>query len=87
MRSSGATLARIAASQRGRVTTAQLLAAGIDRHRIKRWVADGRLRREHVGVYTVGHPDPSPQGTYRSAVLAAGIGAHVSHGAFAHLAD
>jgi len=43
------------------------------------------LRREHVGVYTVGHPDPSPQGTYRSAVLAAGIGAHVSHGACAHL--
>ena len=43
------------------------------------------MRREHVGVYTVGHPDPSPQGTYRSAVLAAGSGAHVSHGACAHL--
>ncbi len=85
MRSSAATLARIAASQRGRITTAQLLEAGIDRHRIKRWVADGRLRREHVGVYTLGHPDPSPQGTYRSAALAAGSGAHVSHGACAHL--
>jgi len=85
MRSSAATLARIAAAQRGRITTGQLLGAGVDRHRIKRWVADGRLRREHVGVYTLGHPDPSPQGTYMSAVLAAGSGAHVSHGACAHL--
>jgi hypothetical protein len=85
MRSRAATVARIAASQRGRITTTQLLKAGIDRHRIKRWVADGRLRREHVGVYTLGHPDPSAQGTYVSAVLAAGSGARVSHRANAHL--
>lgn len=85
MRSSAAKLARIAARQRGRVTTGQLLAAGVDRHRIKRWVADGRLRREHVGVYTLGHPDPSPHGVYMSAVLACGCGARVSHRAAAHL--
>lgn len=85
MRSSAATLARIAASQRGRITTAQLLEVGVDRHRIKRWVADGRLRREHLGVYALGHPDPSPQGTYVSALLAAGSGARVSHHACAHL--
>lgn len=85
MHSSAATLARIAAGQRGRITTSQLLDAGIDRHRIKRWVADGRLRREHVGVYTLGHPDLSPAGRYMSAVLAGRSGARVSHRAAAHL--
>lgn len=53
--------------------------------RIRRWVADGHLRREHVGVYARGHPDPSAQGVYMSAVLASGGGAVVSHLAVAHL--
>lgn len=63
----------------------QLLECGVERDRIKRWVADGRLRREHVGVYTLGHPDESPRGVYRSAVLAAGSGAVLSHRSAAYL--
>ena len=78
-------LAPIAARQYGRITVAQMLGAGVDRDRIKRWVADGRLRREHVGVYTLGHPDPSARGVYLSAALAAGNGAVVSHQAVAYL--
>ena len=45
----------------------------------KRWAADGRLRREHEGVYTLGHPGDSPANVYMSAVLAAGSGAFLSH--------
>ncbi len=79
MRPNAANVAQIAARQYGRVTCAQLLAAGLDRSQIKRWVADGRLRREHTGVYALGHPDGSPLGTAMSAVLAAGSGAVLSH--------
>ena len=63
----------------------QLLGAGVDRDRVKRWVADGRLRREHHGVFTLGHPAATAPGIYLSAALAAGRGAVVSHLAVAHL--
>ncbi|MDP2712906.1 MAG: hypothetical protein Q8O56_16980 [Solirubrobacteraceae bacterium] len=76
---------RKADAQRGRITVGQLLELGVDRDRIKRWAADGRLRREHTGVYTLGHRDPSPEGVYLSAVLAAGSGARVSHRAAVYL--
>ena len=46
------------------MTTVERLDAGIDRHRIRRWVAAGRLRREHVGVYTLGRLDRSSPGIY-----------------------
>ena len=85
MRPIAAEVARIAARQYGRITAQQLIAAGVDRDRIKRWRADGRLRSEHTGVFTLGHPDPSARGVYRSAALAAGPGAVVSHRAAAHL--
>jgi hypothetical protein len=85
MRPIAARVAGIAAGQYGRVTAVQLLGAGVDRDRIKRWVADGRLRREHVEVFALGHPDPSPRGVYRSAALASGSGAVVSHLAAAQL--
>jgi len=79
------TIARRAASQHGRVTSGQLLACGIDRQRIKRWVAEGRLRRLHNGVYAVGHTAPSLHGDYMAAVLACGDGALLSHHSAAHL--
>jgi hypothetical protein len=79
------TTARIAATQHGRVTREQLLAAGVDAPRVKRWIADGRLRRVHRGVYAVGHVAPSLQGDYMAAVLACGEGAVLSHRAAAHL--
>jgi hypothetical protein len=56
----------------------------VDRRRIERWSADGRLRRVHRGVYAVGHEAPSPQGDYIAAVLACGDGAVLSHRAAAH---
>ena len=85
MRVSVASLARIADRQYGRVTVAQLIEAGVGHDRIRRWVADGRLRREHVGVYALGHPDPSARGVYLAAALACGAGAVVSHLAAGHL--
>jgi hypothetical protein len=62
-----------------------LRGAGFDKYRIRRWVADGRLHREHVGVYAVGHPGRSTLGDYMSAVLAAGDGAALSHAPVAHV--
>jgi hypothetical protein len=85
MRSLADTVARIAGDQHGRITSRQLLAVGVDVHRIRRWVADGRLHREHVGVYAVGHPGRSTVGDYMAAVLAAGSGATLSHAPVAHL--
>jgi hypothetical protein len=61
-----------------------LLAAGVDRKRIERWSADGRLRRVHHGVYAVGHDAPSPEGDYIAAVLACGDDAVLSHRAAAN---
>lgn len=85
MRALSARVAWIAGRQHGRVTRAQLLAAGVDRSRIGRWVADGRLHRVHAGVYAVGHAAASVHGDYTAAVLAGGEGAVLSHRAAAHL--
>ncbi len=74
-----ANVARVAARQHGRITCAQLLEAGVDRDRIKRWVADGRLRREHKGVYALGHPSREPKAVYMSAVLASGSDVALSY--------
>jgi len=85
MRSRFDIAARIAARQEGRVTRTQLLDAGIDTHRIRRWVADGRLYRVHLGVYAIGRPAPSVRGDYMAAVLACGPRAALSHWAAATL--
>ncbi|MDX6707515.1 MAG: hypothetical protein QOI48_3361 [Solirubrobacteraceae bacterium] len=79
------TTSRIAGGQHGRITRAQLIAAGVDRKRVERWLADGRLRRVHRGVYAVGHEAPSVRAGYMAAALACGPGAVVSHRAAAHL--
>jgi hypothetical protein len=83
MRTSFATIAE---KQHGRITHEQLLDAGVDRSRIKRWVADGRLVRVHLGVFAVGHRAPSMYADYMAAVLACGPGAALSHRAAAFLA-
>ena len=77
--------ARIASGYHGRVSRAQLLAAGVDPDRIKRWIRDGRLRPVHKGVYAVGHTAPSVLARYAGAVLASGDGARLSHFADAHV--
>jgi hypothetical protein len=79
MRGQSDIVARIAGGQHGRVSRAQLLARGVDRKRIDRWLADGRLRPVHRGVYAVGHAAPSPYGDYMAAVLACGASAVLSH--------
>ncbi len=79
-----ATAARIATAQHGRVAWRQLVAAGIHRHTIQRWLADGRLRAVHHGIYAVGHAAPSVDADYMAAVLACGEGALLSHRAAAY---
>ena len=79
-----ATAARIADRQHGRISRRQLLAAGVDRTRIERWLQDGRIRRMHTGVYAVGHAAPSLDARYMAAVLAGGDGAVLSHRAAAY---
>ena len=82
-----ATIAELGGRQHGRVSRAQLLAAGVDRNRIERWVADGRLRSVHRGVYAVGHAAPSLHGDLMAAVLACGEGAVLSHRSAGHLLE
>ena len=67
--------AQIAARQHGRISHEQLLAAGVSRRQVERWLEDGRLRRVHKGVYALGHAAPSVDGDYMAAVLAGGAGA------------
>lgn len=85
MSTSYAKAASIAATQHGRITSRQLADGGIDRHTVRRWVCDGRLRPVHKGVYAVGHIAPSIHATYAAAVLASGTGAHLSYFADAHV--
>lgn len=74
----------IADRQHGRISHEQLLAVGVDRRRVERWLRDGRLRRVHKGVYAIGHAAPSIDGDYMAAALAGGPGAALSHRAAAH---
>jgi hypothetical protein len=46
---------------------------------IGEWVASGRLHVVHRGVYAVGHPLTTEDGTFMAAVLASGPGAVLSH--------
>lgn len=80
-----ATAAAIATDQWGRVAWSQLVAAGIDRHTIQRWLRDGRLYAVHHGVYAVGHTAASVEADYMAAVLAGGPGAVLSHRAAARV--
>lgn len=77
-------VAQRASRQHGRISHAQLLSLGVDRSRIKRWCADGRLRPVHRGVYAVGHLAPSLLGDLMAAVLACGDEARASHRSTLH---
>lgn len=78
-------IARVADNQHGRVTTAQLVDAGISPDAIRRRVERGFLRREHHGVYVVGWHDATKEGLLAGALIAAGPTAAVSHRAAAEL--
>lgn len=84
MHTSFDTIGRIASRQHGRISHAQLVAAGVGRDRIKRWCAGGLLRRVHLGVYAYGHTAPSLHADLMAAVLACGAGAVVSHASAGH---
>ena len=72
-------VAAIAELQRGRVARRQLLAAGINSSAIARMVAQGLLRREHVGVYAVLDAGLIPLGRATAALLACGERAILSY--------
>lgn len=72
-------LARLAARQHGVVARRQLPAAGLTPSVIKSRIACGRLIRLHHGVYAVGHASLTDHGRWMAAVLAAGLGALLSH--------
>jgi very-short-patch-repair endonuclease len=68
----------LAARQRGVVTRAQLLEAGVGASAITRRLRSGLLRQIHRGVYVVGPLEP-PEAREMAAVLACGPGALLSH--------
>ncbi|MGI8580060.1 MAG: type IV toxin-antitoxin system AbiEi family antitoxin domain-containing protein [Solirubrobacteraceae bacterium] len=72
-------VAAVAARQRGLVTHAQLLDAGVPRRTITRRLAGGQLHRLHQGVYLVGHAVPPPLALELAALLACGPTAALSH--------
>jgi very-short-patch-repair endonuclease len=80
-----AAIARIATSQHGVVTRAQLVEAGLLPSGISDRLTAGRLHRLHRGVYAVGHPKVSNEGRWMGAVLACGNDAALSHQSAAQL--
>jgi very-short-patch-repair endonuclease len=72
-------VARIAAGQRGLITRAQLLEAGVGTGGIAHRVRVGRLHRVVRGVYVVGHPSLPPGARELAALLAVGPDAVLSH--------
>jgi very-short-patch-repair endonuclease len=72
-------VARLAATQYGVVSRAQLTRAGLGRGAIAHRIAAGRLHRVHRGVYLVGHPVAPPLAPEMAAVLACGPAAVLSH--------
>jgi very-short-patch-repair endonuclease/predicted transcriptional regulator of viral defense system len=73
-KSAKADISELAARQHGVVSTRQLMAAGLTRSAISRWLRTGGLHRLHQGVYAVGHPAVSMHGRWMAAVLACGGG-------------
>jgi predicted transcriptional regulator of viral defense system len=80
-----AELAVLADAQHGRVHRAQLEALGFSSSAIGRLVERGWLRREHAGVFAVGHRDRALRGRWMAAVLAGWPDAPLGHRAAAAL--
>jgi len=72
-------IAQIAAAQLGAVSHAQLVALGLGERAVGRALEAGRLHAVHHGVYCVGHPWLSRQGSEIAALLAVGDEAALSH--------
>jgi hypothetical protein len=78
-------IARIAGTQHGVVTRAELSDAGVTRAEIQARLASGALLREYRGVFRVGHRAPSTEARYMAAVKAGGPGALLAGRAAAYL--
>src|SRR4051812_6604503 len=78
-------VARLAARQRGIVTTAELLECGLSYDEISTRVRNGHLHEKHRGVYAVGHRTIGNEARWLAAVKACGLGAVLSHLAAAAL--
>jgi len=78
-RESTTRLDALARAQHGVVSTAQLRAAGVGEHAVRRRVEGRRLRKVHRGVYAVGPMRIEQHGRWMAAVLACGEGAALSH--------
>jgi very-short-patch-repair endonuclease len=72
-------IARIATSQNGAVTHAQLVETGLGHSGIGRRSDRGLLHRIHRGVYVVGHEAFAPHAREAAAILAVGEQTVVSH--------
>ena len=72
-------LTRLAESQGGVLSRAQLESSGVSDSAISRWVAAGWLHRIHRGVYALGHRALSIHGRLHAARLYAGDAAAFSH--------
>jgi very-short-patch-repair endonuclease len=82
-----AAIARLASSQHGVVSRAQLRDLGLADGGISARVRRGTLHRRHHGVYAVGHPILGARGHWMAAVLACGPTAVLSHAAAGALWD
>lgn len=78
-------MGRVAASQLGLVTIAQLRELGVPNATFADAVVGGRLHPVFHGVYSVGHRYLTPQARLLAATLACGEGSVVSHGTAAWL--
>src|SRR3954469_19424694 len=78
-------IGRLATSQHGVVTRAQLLNAGLTRHQIEHRLLLGAPLCVHRGVYRVGHRAPSVEAHYLAAVFACGAEARLTGPAGGHL--
>jgi very-short-patch-repair endonuclease len=72
-------VARVAAQQRGLITTRQLFDCGLDKSAIGRRLRVGRLHRVHRGVYSVGHAGLLLGAKWKAATLYCGEGSALSH--------
>jgi very-short-patch-repair endonuclease len=70
---------RIATAQLGRLSRAQLITAGVNRHAIDRRLRTGRLVRVHSGVVAVAPVIDVPLADEIAALLACGAWARLSH--------
>src|ERR671936_2455712 len=78
-------IARQANDAFGLVKHERLLRADVTKGEIKHRLRTGALRREHRGVYRVGHQAPSIEASYLAAVWACGGRALLCDLAAAHL--